>query len=103
MLNMLDSQALGVSQDQVLRCIHVGLLCVQANATLHPDMSNVIVMLSSSSMTLMYPSKLAFVSTSEIQGSKPQSKSSWGNDEHKNRTISQSLVYEASLNEVEAR
>ena len=33
--------------DQVLRCIHVGLLCVQQRPEDRPDVSSVILMLSS--------------------------------------------------------
>ncbi|XP_059075582.1 cysteine-rich receptor-like protein kinase 10 [Cryptomeria japonica] len=106
-LNMVDSETPGVSQEQALRCIHVGLLCVQANATLRPVMSDVITMISSSSVTLPNPSKPAFISTGESHALKPDSKSSWGDDEHKNGTTS-SLSgirsgYEASNTEVEAR
>ncbi|KAF9667033.1 hypothetical protein SADUNF_Sadunf16G0290700 [Salix dunnii] len=35
------------SKDQVLRCIHVGLLCVEDNAMDRPNMSDVITMLTS--------------------------------------------------------
>jgi len=33
--------------DQVLRCVHVGLLCVQQRPEDRPDMSSVVLMLSS--------------------------------------------------------
>ncbi|KAM4103077.1 hypothetical protein ACJW30_06G052400 [Castanea mollissima] len=36
--------------DQVLRCIHVGLLCVQQRPEDRPDMSSVVLMLSSESL-----------------------------------------------------
>ncbi|KAK4485129.1 hypothetical protein RD792_007741 [Penstemon davidsonii] len=44
----------------VLRCIHIGLLCVQANATYRPTMATVVLMLNSSSVTLPNPSRPAF-------------------------------------------
>ncbi|XP_059074679.1 cysteine-rich receptor-like protein kinase 15 [Cryptomeria japonica] len=54
-------------QERVRRCIHVALLCVQAEATVRPAMSNVIIMLSSNSVTLPNPTKPAsvFLSGSE--------------------------------------
>lgn len=36
--------------DQLLRCIHVSLLCVEANAADRPSMSEVISMLANESM-----------------------------------------------------
>ncbi|XP_059075557.1 cysteine-rich receptor-like protein kinase 44 [Cryptomeria japonica] len=116
-LNMVDSEASGVSQEQVLRCIHVGLLCVQANAALRPVMSDVITMISSSSVTLPIPSKPAFVSTGESHSPKPEARSmsSWGIHEHKIITTSQisgaatssssgiRSVNDASITEVEPR
>jgi hypothetical protein len=36
--------------DQVLRCVHVGLLCMQQRPEDRPDMSSVVLMLSSESL-----------------------------------------------------
>ena len=36
-----------VNLQEVLRCIHVGLLCVQQNPIDRPDMSSVVLMLNS--------------------------------------------------------
>ncbi|XP_020092881.1 cysteine-rich receptor-like protein kinase 6 [Ananas comosus] len=47
-------------RSEVLRCIHIGLLCVQENPADRPNMSRVVVMLSSSTVTLETPSKPAF-------------------------------------------
>ncbi|XP_058092177.1 cysteine-rich receptor-like protein kinase 6 [Magnolia sinica] len=38
--------------EDVLRCVHIGLLCVQENAANRPTMSSVVVMLKSDPMTL---------------------------------------------------
>ncbi|XP_059074876.1 cysteine-rich receptor-like protein kinase 26 [Cryptomeria japonica] len=70
-----------VNQEQ--RCIHVGLLCVQADATLRPAMSNVIMMLSRRNANLPNPSKPAFVSSSKSHAS--TSKSSWEVEENEKR------------------
>ncbi|KAH9302291.1 hypothetical protein KI387_013874, partial [Taxus chinensis] len=63
-LNMVESTVTvreTYPEEQALRCIHVGLLCVQADAILRPAMSNVIMMISSGSVTLPNPTKPAFV------------------------------------------
>ncbi|KAL9167076.1 hypothetical protein ABFS82_05G072600 [Erythranthe guttata] len=44
----------------ILRCIHIGLLCVQENAVDRPTMASVVVMLKSFSITLARPSRPAF-------------------------------------------
>ncbi|KAL7111231.1 hypothetical protein ACP275_05G075300 [Erythranthe tilingii] len=44
----------------ILKCIHIGLLCVQENAVDRPIMASVILMLSSFSITLPRPSRPAF-------------------------------------------
>ncbi|KAL9403342.1 hypothetical protein Peur_000314 [Populus x canadensis] len=53
------------SKDQVLRCIHVGLLCVEDNAVDRPIMSDVISMLTSEAQ-LPLPKQLAFSSARSI-------------------------------------
>jgi len=79
LLNIIDSTLTETCrQDQALRCIHVALLCTQAAATFRPIMSNVILMISSASVTLANPTKPAFVKSSESShgGSKAGSSSS---------------------------
>ncbi|KAG2292045.1 hypothetical protein Bca52824_038714 [Brassica carinata] len=41
--------------DETLRCIHIGLLCVQDRAEDRPEMSSVMVMLGSETTTLPEP------------------------------------------------
>lgn len=43
-----------------MRCIHIGLLCVQENVANRPTMASVVVMLNSSSLSLPLPSQPAF-------------------------------------------
>ncbi|OMO64902.1 hypothetical protein COLO4_31715 [Corchorus olitorius] len=45
---------------EVLKCIHIGLLCVQEDPADRPSMSQVIVMLASETITLPRPSEPAF-------------------------------------------
>nr|XP_011471052.1 PREDICTED: putative cysteine-rich receptor-like protein kinase 35 [Fragaria vesca subsp. vesca] len=47
-------------EDQLLRCIHVGLLCVEEKATDRPNMSDIISMLTNKSVPLPKPTKPAF-------------------------------------------
>ncbi|KAJ4792511.1 cysteine-rich RECEPTOR-like kinase [Rhynchospora pubera] len=46
--------------DEMLKCIQIGLLCVQDNPAHRPTMSNVAVMLSAETMSLETPSKPAY-------------------------------------------
>ncbi|PHU24350.1 hypothetical protein BC332_09457 [Capsicum chinense] len=46
--------------NEVMRCIHVGLLCVQANPMDRPSMSSVVMMLTNDSLQLPVPKQPAF-------------------------------------------
>ncbi|XP_068667851.1 cysteine-rich receptor-like protein kinase 10 [Aristolochia californica] len=46
--------------DEVLRCIHIGMLCVQESVTDRPTMSTVVLMLSSSLVSVPTPSSPAY-------------------------------------------
>ncbi|KAL9457910.1 hypothetical protein AB3S75_006868 [Citrus x aurantiifolia] len=48
------------SPDEVMRCIHVGLLCVQDRAADRPTMSDVVSMLTNDTMALPKPKQPAF-------------------------------------------
>ncbi|KAI8548192.1 hypothetical protein RHMOL_Rhmol07G0253700 [Rhododendron molle] len=48
------------SMREMIRCIHIGLLCVQENVAERPSMASVVLMLSSSSLSLPAPSEPAF-------------------------------------------
>ena len=108
-LNLVDSKASEINEDQALRCIHVGLLCVQSDATLRPAMSNVVMMLSSSSVSLPNPSSPAFVRNSESCASTSKSMSSMGTSSQtiSGTTTSSSQripsINETSLTRMEAR
>ncbi|GLT46111.1 hypothetical protein SLA2020_198930 [Shorea laevis] len=49
--------------DQILRCIHIGLLCVQDHAMDRPTMSDVVSMLSNETISLPEPNQPAFFIT----------------------------------------
>ncbi|XP_024027463.1 G-type lectin S-receptor-like serine/threonine-protein kinase At4g27290 [Morus notabilis] len=58
---------------EVLRCIHVGLLCVQHRAADRPSMSSVVVMLNSDSHVLPYPNRPAYFMEIEAPQRYPES------------------------------
>ncbi|CAI9279809.1 unnamed protein product [Lactuca saligna] len=55
----------------VIRSIHIGLLCVQENVIDRPTMASVVLMLNSFSLTLPLPSKPAFFMHSTIDPEMP--------------------------------
>lgn len=50
--------------EEILRCIHIGLLCVQEHANDRPSMSMVISMLNSEIIDLLSPTQPAFTAAS---------------------------------------
>ncbi|KAK1375184.1 putative cysteine-rich RLK (RECEPTOR-like protein kinase) 26 [Heracleum sosnowskyi] len=56
---------------EMMRCIHIGLLCVQENVTNRPTMASVMLMLNSFSLTLEVPSEPAFFIPSNIDPELP--------------------------------
>lgn len=67
---------------EIMRCINVALLCVQENAADRPNMSDVIAMLTSESMTLPEPKHPAYfhVRVAEEETSIVTDQASSGND-----------------------
>lgn len=68
---------------EVLRCIKVGLLCVQEHPEDRPTMSTVVLMLGSESAHLPYPKQPGFVATkgpSEIDSTSSKHDSPTVND-----------------------
>ncbi|KAL7244080.1 hypothetical protein ACSBR1_016333 [Camellia fascicularis] len=55
------------SRNEVTRCIHIGLLCVQENINARSSMAAVVLMLSSYSFTLAIPQEQAFFARSIMQ------------------------------------
>ncbi|KAI5330967.1 hypothetical protein L3X38_021104 [Prunus dulcis] len=72
---------------EMMRCIHIGLLCVQENVASRPSMASVVSMLSSHSVTLSVPSRPAYYlqynSGSDLTGS-DESKNSMHVSRNKN-------------------
>ncbi|KAK2398466.1 putative receptor protein kinase [Trifolium repens] len=64
--NIIDPTLIDDSMNEIMRCIHIGLLCVQENAASRPTMASVVLMLNSHSLTLSRPSEPAFFVGSEV-------------------------------------
>ncbi|XP_024022761.1 cysteine-rich receptor-like protein kinase 10 isoform X1 [Morus notabilis] len=56
-------------RNEVMRCIHMGLLCVQENPALRPTMATIVLMLNSYSVTLPAPQQPAFFHRNRMQSS----------------------------------
>ncbi|XP_076927901.1 cysteine-rich receptor-like protein kinase 26 [Bidens hawaiensis] len=89
---MIESSSL----QEIIRTIHIGLLCVQNNVVERPTMASVVLMLNSSSFTLQIPSEPAFF----MQSSTPQTTS--GSENHNQRS-SHSSGKDASISDIVAR
>ncbi|XP_028059300.1 cysteine-rich receptor-like protein kinase 10 isoform X3 [Camellia sinensis] len=59
-LDIVDSTLMTGSKSEIMRCFHIGLLCVQENPTDRPTMASVVNMLISSSFTLSLPARPAY-------------------------------------------
>ncbi|EOY28573.1 Cysteine-rich RLK 25 [Theobroma cacao] len=84
--------------NEVLRCIQIGLLCVQEDPGARPTMARVVLMLSSSSVTLPSPQKTAFF-FGTITGRKFSEQKS----DRSKSTSSSATANEASISELFAR
>ncbi|XP_010540909.1 PREDICTED: cysteine-rich receptor-like protein kinase 11 [Tarenaya hassleriana] len=60
--------------NEVARCMHIGLLCVQEDPTVRPTMSTIILMLTSNTITLPAPRQPGFLLQSRHDQSTPESR-----------------------------
>ena len=79
---------------EVIRCMHLGLLCVQENVEERPTMATAVLMLESYSITLPVPKQPAFFIQSNVKG--------FGSDQSTSKSMPLS-VNDISVTEVEAR
>ncbi|GAU15359.1 hypothetical protein TSUD_04280 [Trifolium subterraneum] len=91
--NIIDPTLNNDSRNEIMRCIHIGLLCVQENITSRPTMASVVVMLNSHSVTLPIPLEPAF----HMDSGNFQDIKSWGH------SSAQESVNEASNTELYPR
>ncbi|XP_075664880.1 cysteine-rich receptor-like protein kinase 10 [Castanea sativa] len=60
------------SRNEVIRCIHIGLLCVQENPANRPTMATVVLMLDSYSVSLQLPQQPAFLLRNKANRNMPK-------------------------------
>ncbi|XP_068307226.1 cysteine-rich receptor-like protein kinase 10 [Pyrus communis] len=87
------------SRTEVIRCIHIGLLCVQEDPVDRPTMQSVVLMLSSYSLTLPSPQQPAFFLQSRAMGNMSEATL----DSTQSISKSSPSVYEGSITEVYPR
>nr|KYP55991.1 Cysteine-rich receptor-like protein kinase 26 [Cajanus cajan] len=58
--NIIDTTLNNALRDEIVRCIHIGLLCVQEKVSDRPTMASVVLMLDRHSLALPVPSKPAY-------------------------------------------
>ncbi|KAJ6890437.1 cysteine-rich receptor-like protein kinase 26 [Populus alba x Populus x berolinensis] len=73
--NLIDETLRGSPVRDVMRCFHIGLLCVQQNVSGRPTMAAVVPMLNSHSWSLPSPSRPAFLLDSNTDTGLPSLKS----------------------------
>jgi len=81
-MSLVDSSLLGsCSPNEALRCIHIGLLCVQDNPNSRPLMSSVVFMLENEAIALSVPKQPVYFSQrySEAQETGENTSSSMNN------------------------
>ncbi|CAL5408531.1 unnamed protein product [Camellia sinensis] len=66
-LDIVDSTLMTGSKSEIMRCFHIGLLCIQENPTDRPTMASVVNMLISSSFTLSLPARPAYFVPKSIE------------------------------------
>uniref|UniRef100_A0A6N2NAY6 Protein kinase domain-containing protein n=1 Tax=Salix viminalis TaxID=40686 RepID=A0A6N2NAY6_SALVM len=88
--NIIDPVLSNGSATEMMRCIHIGLLCVQENIADRPTMASVVLMLSSSSLTLQIPSQPAF-----FMGNNTYQSDMSSSLEHNSRVTDQSSLSES--------
>ena len=99
--NLIDPSVSSGSRSEIMRCMHIGLLCVQENVADRPTMASVVLMLSSYSITLPLPSQPPFFMHSSMDTEAPLLQDS---DSGATRSSDNALsVNDASISELHPR
>ncbi|KHN01543.1 Cysteine-rich receptor-like protein kinase 29 [Glycine soja] len=104
--NIVDPTLTDGLRNEIMRCIHIGLLCVQENVAARPTMASVALMLNSYSLTLPVPSEPAFVGDGRTRSLPDMQSSSEHNSRQTIESANQSAhnsVNEASITELYPR
>ncbi|CAM8985923.1 unnamed protein product [Rhodiola kirilowii] len=67
--DIIDPTLKNSPRDEILRSIHIGLLCVQESVTARPNMASVVPMLNGISLSLPLPSRPAYFTPNTISSS----------------------------------
>lgn len=86
------------SNNEIMTCIHLGLLCVQESVDERPTMATVVLMLDSNTVTLPVPQQPAFFKTRE----EPNFTKDMGSDQSTSKSTPWSMN-DASISEIEPR
>ncbi|XP_044469688.1 putative receptor-like protein kinase At4g00960 [Mangifera indica] len=97
-LNLIDTGMKVGSSSEVMRCIQIGLLCVQENVSNKPTMALVVLMLTSCSLSVPVPLKPAFFVQPYCDMDDSESPMLDRNQNHVQFSLN-----EASITELEAR
>ncbi|KAF5475401.1 hypothetical protein F2P56_007207 [Juglans regia] len=103
--NLVNATLKARSTTQIMRCIHIGLLCVQENVAARPTMATVVLMFNSHSITLPVPSRPAFLMYSTRSDVSSQLEKGVGvrrPDTRRSRSI-QASINEDSISELDGR
>ena len=96
--NLVDPTLKVDSTIEIMRCIHIGLLCVQENIAHRPTMASIVLMLNSYSITLPIPSGPAFFMNN---GTKSNICLQWEYDSRVTKSNQSKICsIQASINEV---
>ncbi|KAI9123749.1 hypothetical protein K1719_005049 [Acacia pycnantha] len=97
LIAILDSSLTGTwSDSEIMRCIHIGLLCVQGNPQVRPSMNKVVKYLSNDSMKLPIPHEPAFFLHSkmeEVETSRAMEAQLSGHNQYSINEISESVLF----------
>ncbi|XP_038995153.1 cysteine-rich receptor-like protein kinase 28 [Hibiscus syriacus] len=100
-LDLVDPMLGDGSRMEIMRCIHIALLCVQENVAARPTMASVALMLNSFSTTLTVPSQPAFAMQSNFESDRSSSFASISNNS--NAELLPLSRNEVSINELSLR
>jgi hypothetical protein len=101
-LNLVDPTLRASPTTEILRCIHIGLLCVQENVANRPTIASILLMLNDDSITLSVPKKPAFLmdrsTISDMSSRREQNTRAIRSDQSRSRFVEAS-ANEASITE----
>ncbi|KAL9670180.1 hypothetical protein QQ045_007731 [Rhodiola kirilowii] len=103
-LNLVDPAIINGPSNEIMRCIHIGLLCVQENVTARPSMATVVLMLSSFSLSFPLPSEPAFFIHSGFDAEQPiRAELSSGTSNSKQLVSGNCSINDVSVTELHSR